>query len=545
MNHRLWHERDVQAMTSTDVANEHNLLFTAYQDMKARRDVAENRAQDTLDENNRLDRELDEARQRLAKTAAKSARRRTAIKQLQSAHDGWQRLAKHRFDTCVNVKREAMALRAELEAVKAERDDFKKRYMHVAELNQNQVSMVRKAESELAARQPMPVKVHWSVTAEQAFQAWVDSGKAGVESCKVIMDYLAAHAVIDVPTGVPSTEELGKLAYDTMYPTPSLNWNAETKAKRDNWIRTATAIRNATLAGMATLAWTDDQIEALARVLHEAYTKTVSWQTCWNELNAAARLSRIDQARAAVEFMRVGPPEPIATPETLEELTEIGNRAFDVVMGQKSIPLSEMGHGIPEASLAQTAAILRAAQAYVDVTAHDLRLLHAEHSDATDWFAKALDWCNSRIRYRVASPEMPKELPSAPDLIAQVGTDLSIPHDEKFSPYSDRGWEYTRAILAALRPWLHTPTGWELDTPEGGWLSEGFCIYNPATGESHSLESFVSHVCSRIRPTFECVECEQWRKDWDSQSKAYEILSKSNSKACKQINTIRAALEGE
>ena len=104
------------------------------------------------------------------------------------------------------------------------------------------------------------------------------------------------------------------------------------------------------------------------------------------------------------------------------------------------------------------------------------------------------------------------------------------------------------ATYETLRPWLRDPVGWELDVRA---IDIANIIYTASVGavsekwKDTAAQRILDLCRSRIRPVFECKECEQWSKDWDSQSKAYEILSKSNSKACKQINTIRAALEGE
>jgi DNA repair exonuclease SbcCD ATPase subunit len=59
MEHRRWIERDVQAMSSLDAAMEQNSLYLAYCN-------AIEWKQETLDENNRLDRELDAARKCIA-----------------------------------------------------------------------------------------------------------------------------------------------------------------------------------------------------------------------------------------------------------------------------------------------------------------------------------------------------------------------------------------------------------------------------------------------------------------------------------------------
>lgn len=98
--------------------------------------------------------------------------------------------------------------------------------------------------------------------------------------------------------------------------------------------------------------------------------------------------------------------------------------------------------------------------------------------------------------------------------------------------------EWLAEARASFAYFSRVPVGWELDVPENGWLAEGFCIHNHATGETHSVDSFVNHVCSRIRPVYECKECakaeaeiRQWRN--------------ANDELVRRAAAARAALEGE
>jgi hypothetical protein len=88
------------------------------------------------------------------------------------------------------------------------------------------------------------------------------------------------------------------------------------------------------------------------------------------------------------------------------------------------------------------------------------------------------------------------------------------------------------AILAALRPWLRDPAGWELDVTEqairNAWLD------GEAVGNSWDAARKVIDLCrSRIEPVYECKEC----VGKDAKLRALD-------KAIADLAT-RAALEGE
>lgn len=85
------------------------------------------------------------------------------------------------------------------------------------------------------APETRPVKVRWDVTAAQTAN---DNGIGTTNKLmQTVMDYLAAHAVIDVPAGVPSVPTLAKIGYDAGS-LPDVDEPA------------ATAIRNAVLDGV-------------------------------------------------------------------------------------------------------------------------------------------------------------------------------------------------------------------------------------------------------------------------------------------------------
>ena len=215
---------------------------------------------------------------------------------------------------------------AELEAVKAERNRFA----------QSEDLEIKALKSELAARpQPVKVKVRWDVTAEEVWSEYLKSGESDKTALvDWILPYLAAHAVIDAPAGVPTLEELAKIGIATA-PNYWSEWASMNSLGRERMTGFASAIRDAVLGGVRaennkvnellsdawqqleelgvvprSLAdtpalqpatdWTDDQIEALARSLRDAHAKF------FNEpnTNCYSLSGFMAQARAAVEFMR-------------------------------------------------------------------------------------------------------------------------------------------------------------------------------------------------------------------------------------------------
>lgn len=101
-------------------------------------------------------------------------------------------------------------LLGELAAVKVERDKYRessrKAYCEAEDLRAELATIRERAESQ---RQPVPVKVRFSVTEGNIRRKWDSmSGYLAGDWPQWIMGYLAAHAVIDVPAGVPSVEEL-------------------------------------------------------------------------------------------------------------------------------------------------------------------------------------------------------------------------------------------------------------------------------------------------------------------------------------------------
>lgn len=236
------------------------------------------------------------------------------------------------------------------------------------------------------------------------------------------------------------------------------------------------------------------------------------------------------------------PPESIAA---LEALARIGKHAHCTSpFGQKWIDAA--------------AAILRAAQAYVDMETNTTYTLPG---GGDMWANKSgLDFLNSRIRYRVAVPSspnsemqlcinrrnrriealkalvkkwkskataVPNRLPSARDLyeVYWKTTDRDRGGLYANSPMNQFEKEGFEAMLTALRPWLREPTGWELDIQPQVEYEAG------SSGIYFAEQCDIDWLKSRIRPTFECAECKECRK--------------TNEDLRGRIYAARAALEGE
>lgn len=144
-----------------------------------------------------------------------------------------------------HIKREYTSWETEFRKVEAERDELKKSSELLSVVYKGEMDARKSAQSELAAlrqRDAVPVKVRFDVTAalvEEVFSA----GDWAEYSWQAVMDYIAAHAVIDAPAGVPSVDELmriGEWAYE--------NTGADCCEGRRN---RAAAIRDAVLVGVA------------------------------------------------------------------------------------------------------------------------------------------------------------------------------------------------------------------------------------------------------------------------------------------------------
>ncbi len=209
--------------------------------------------------------------------------------------------------------------RAELDAVKADRDGYIESIgRYIVDCNALQ--------SELAAlRQPVPVKVRFECESESMseflYTEWASSQIAAIawaemsETNKNLVlcyasnskKYLAAHAVIDAPAGVPSAEELAECICSIPDKNGNLpqRWLTRPKHEKEFLIRGATRIRDTVLAVAArenrdylAATPTDAQVEGLARVIREAGAQDSDLP--WEKVAYAYR----DAARAVFAHFR-------------------------------------------------------------------------------------------------------------------------------------------------------------------------------------------------------------------------------------------------
>lgn len=149
---------------------------------------------------------------------------------------------------------EYTALRAELEAVKAECDA-------ACEETRRIFSGMLEAKAELASlRAPETRRVRvigWDVTAEDIIVSNMEQAGAPLAKNQVqyIMDYLATRAVIDVPRGVPTLDELKGIAIEAYNEGPERGFG-------NAILRAAAAIRDAVIAGLAPHERGEAELEA-------------------------------------------------------------------------------------------------------------------------------------------------------------------------------------------------------------------------------------------------------------------------------------------
>lgn len=493
------------------------------------------------------------------------------------------------------------------------------------------------------APEPRPVKVRFAIDntdklAEQLNNTskWTWNGMMIEEALPVF----AAHAVIDVPAGVPSSYELdriGKAAVESWNPT-------DEKPKMERY---ATAIRNAVLASQpAPHEPTAAEVEALARVLYQHSSNGLTWvqsrsnflriaraafahipsrsnaemQICINRKNR-----RIDALKACVKKWKAKAKAatPIASADTLEQLA----KAAIATAPHYWTEWDCMSDTNKEKWIIMVTAILRAAKPRVDVEPGNVWI-----GDRPFCFTAAdIDYVNSRIVYGVQLPEGNIFLEQVPGKDMTVGTCVTLLESTKKNldratralvraGFQDLGgeewkppigpeprWCHTgptraeaeakfkqlfhrsgtsyaqdrndyldwlmpqlpderaevpsvediakiirgnadsipldapmiarkaEALLTYLRPWLHTPTGLELDVT---WQEVQAAYYRHQSGspEGQCWHQVIELLRSRIRPTFgpckECAEKEAVIGGLHGAIKAFESAA-------------RAALEGE
>ena len=271
-------------------------------------------------------------------------------------------------------------------------------------------------------RVPTKVKVRWTVTAEDAakmmqhikagicdaYSAWDDLGENYkedfIKTFEKLLPRLAAHAVIDVPAGVPSVEELDSIANDAWEDAA-----AKTTNNRERQHAMLSAIRDRILAGLAAETTTgavlasEDEVEALARVLHDAYAisrhnEGLGEPRLWADIEPSLKAARINQARAAIAHMRKR-PEGLPTREQAEAKWEEVDRT---------------------------------------------------PSHRGDKWRAFYDWILPLLPETATQPEIPNGLPTREELVVMVDDACRDGGDSR---------HIADAILAALTPYLRDPVG--------------------------------------------------------------------------------------
>lgn len=181
------------------------------------------------------------------------------------------------------------AVSKELEAVKAQRDE-QKRQRDETERQLNEETRERhELEEQLAALRSdtRAVKVRWDVTAEDLESHVLDCEKNSVrDRLQYAMHYLAAHAVIDVPAGVPSVPELANLLRKTMHNSDDY-MSPEMKLIFEHG---AAAIRDAVLVGI--LASSNSECEDCNALISER-------DAFEEQINQIASALELDESRAS------------------------------------------------------------------------------------------------------------------------------------------------------------------------------------------------------------------------------------------------------
>ena len=405
--------------------------------------------------------------------------------------------------------------------------------------------------------------------------------------------FAAENASIDVSAGVPSVEDLfetGEQAYRAVsgYKT----YEKDGERARITAIRDAVL---ASLPLPTPHEPTDAQVEALALELRSAslgqqvttladfeelYTNqaraafahigaqsrsNAEMQICINRKN-----KRIDALKACVKKWKAKAATPIASAETLEQLAEIGWVAYQVKFygpdrGDWSASWQKMDERLKNASMECTAAILRAAKARVDLPSDNIIVYRCGQTQIHGNEIAAL---NSRIVYGVQLPEpavtpihsgptraeaeakiawlkcnrlIPVAfdelcdwlLPQLPTERAEMPTrEATLNHIQMLFETGARGEELVRRIYDYLRPWLRTPTGWELDVTANGLIAEVGYLAGLTHGEAKEV---IQYFTERIRPTFECQECAVWKTTYERDKAGWQ----------ERAGRARAALEVE
>lgn len=416
------------------------------------------------------------------------------------------------------LKMELPELQRELEAVNAERDalaDIENRdlkhhievltpifqsggthanFARVGECLVDAVPrMVQAYEEALAARpQPVKVKVRWDT---EKVIAYANNYRGLTENdIEALLDYLAAHAVIDAPAGVPTLEELDTIANDS--------WEAACVETTDNKKRQhamLSAIRDAVLAGVR------EENNKVNELLSDAWQQLEELGVVPNSLADTPASQTVTMIGKPLTTDTFGPTDGCAvrepTPEQVEGLARVLESAYAPELETQWDEVTES-------------------------------IKHRRRNQARAAFAHI-------------QPERPKGLPTRDEMaqiIYRAGWCQSYVWDDNDGG-SERKQIYdeAEAILAALASWLRDPVGWELDVT----AEEARRAWGREYGHPEGVQAVLDLCRSRIRPVMECKECAKWRSYGTKMEDSARMLAKRIDKTRMSMDAARAALEGE
>lgn len=438
----------------------------------------------------------------------------------------------------------------------------------------------------LPAHETRPVKVRFTIDntdklAEQLNNSskWTWNGMMIEEALPVF----AAHAVIDVPQPAapnePTAAEVEALARVLCGAWSKLNWENFSEVQQDGFLAEARAAfahipsrsnaemqicinrKNKRIDALKACVkkWkvkamevcgqcseyeavrklhsdcVDARDAALARVeyLENLYGHREGDLRSPLQVELECKQKDIDRLRAELEARDIEDAvAPIASADTLEKLADVWDDAFEAAFKT----------GV-DARIPAAAAILRAAKPRVDVEPGQ----SYQHGAMTYSFDSPhyLDWLDSRIVYGVQLPDERAEMPSAETLAEWVGCDRV----------------YAASALKHLRPWLHTPTGWELAMDDEDVLQIPFILNRMGVDRNECIKDACLFIKSRIRPTFgPCKECASrkpipseydlanifWKVDSPHTTQSWSELAPGRQTLYVEFaRAVRAALEGE
>lgn len=337
--------------------------------------------------------ELEDA---LAKTRAKSGRRKKAIRDLQHSM----------------VWRDRETLQRRVVHVETQMTNLAENYQHV--LRERNEYRERANNAEHAREQSRPCRVEFDVTPERLFEAWSESDV--VQSWYFFaLRYLTSHARVCVPENVPTAEELSAYKFRDGSGLMPRQWEWVLRWLAP-WLQPSKTEPPADPETPKTL--TREDVDEFLDSMHR---RNVPLMDAGNEFYRWLTAHLPCKVGDFPAYWDGGGSEPDAPadPVTLERLAEIGYKAFFKSLEGHDGAWEQRTEAGERAHKAVAAAILAAAKPEVDATEKEVasEALGGMYEKPvyeqgnTEWMRvgrRTLKFCNSRIRYRVA--DMPKIL---------------------------------------------------------------------------------------------------------------------------------------